>query len=268
MSQRAVFYRGTGRFLAQGHLPKEENFEIVRNNEICEPQFLPNHQVCGRSIFINGDRENGLDMRMNAVGDTADQATGYQIVTDTLTYIKKQVSTQKFYKVAPGRFIPIVEGDGAFAANLLTNRTYEVGEDFEAGNLRQGASDARLSSADVAIDGVTAPVQNWAKGIRWSTFEINEAMFANNWDPIEGRMKARKTNADLGIQAVSFLGLQTDTRFPGLLNNPNITTNTSAIPQLIGTMSAAQLQTFVTGLIQTYFSQTNAAMMPNRFIVP
>ena len=121
---RSVFYRGTGRFTTQGAKPDYKSGEIVRNNEIHAPEFLGH--TGSRSIFKNGDRENGLDTRLNAVGDTAEVATGYQIVTDTLTYIKKQVSEQKFYKVAPADYLPVVVGDGAFAANLLTNRTYSV----------------------------------------------------------------------------------------------------------------------------------------------
>ncbi len=263
---RSVFYRGTGRFTNQGQKPDTKAGEIVRNNEIHAPEFLGSTN--SRSLFKNGDRENGLDIRQNAAGDTAEVATGYQIVTDTLTYIKKQVTEQKFYKVAPSNYIPVVVGDGAFAANLLTNRTYSVSDDFEAGNLRTGNADARLSQADVAIDGVNQYVQNWAKGISYTIFDVEQALRANSWDPIMGKHKARKENWDLGIQATAFLGSKTDSRVPGLLTMTGINTNTSLITKKISSMSAAELQTFVAGLISAYFTNTNSTAMPNRFVIP
>lgn len=262
----SVFYRPTGRFLAQGQKPDEAKSEIVRNNEIYAPDFLSN--TGGRSIFVKGDRNNGLDVRLNANGDTADVATGYQIVTDTLTYIKKQVSDQKFYRVAPADFFPVVVGDGAFSANLLTNRTYSVAEDFEAGNLRTGAGDARLSMADVAIDGVNQYVQNWAKGIAYTIFDVEQALRANNWDPIMGKHNSRKKNWDLGIQLISFLGSATDTRIPGFLSVTGVTVDTGTITKLISTMSAAELSTFVKAAVAAYFSNANSSAMPNRFQMP
>jgi len=263
----SVFYRGTGRTLQD---PSElKAGEIVRNNEVCEPQFLSSRKTSGLSIFVDGDHNSGaLDSRLNAVGDTADTATGYQIVIDTLTYIKKQLTEQKFYTVAPADYIPVVVGDGAFSADILTNRTYELADDFSSGNLRTGSSDARLASADVAVDGVSAYVQNWAKGIQYSIFDVEQALRANNWDIIERKHRARKKNWDLGIQKIAFLGDATDTRIPGLLTNTNINTNTSLITAPISSLNAAGLQTFVTTLIQTYFANTNSTAMPNRFVIP
>ena len=140
----SVFYRGTGRNLQD---PSElKAGEIVRNNEICEPQFLSSRKTNGLSIFVDGDQGSGAIDRSNAVGDTADTATGYQIVIDTLTYIKKQLTEQKFYTVAPADYIPVVVGDGAFSADILTNRTYELADDFSSGNLRTGASNARIAA--------------------------------------------------------------------------------------------------------------------------
>jgi hypothetical protein len=70
---RSVFYRGTGRFINAGQKPDSKAGEIVRNNEIFTPEFLGHTN--GRSLFKNGDRNNGIDERLNAVGDSADIAT-------------------------------------------------------------------------------------------------------------------------------------------------------------------------------------------------
>lgn len=263
---RSVFYRPTGKFLTAGVFPDHKAGEIVRNNEICAPVFLGDTR--GRSIFQRGDRNNGVDARLNAVGDTADQATGYQITIDTLTYIIKQVSEQKFYKVAPADYMPVVVGEGAYANDLLFNRTYSVAEDFEAGNIRQGSDNARLSVADAAIDGVTQLTQFWAKGINYTLIEVEQALRANSWDPIMGKHSSRKENWDLGIQLTAFLGLASDSRFPGLLTNPNVNTDTGTITKYISSMSAAELNTFLRAFIQAYVTNVGSTAMPDTFIMP
>lgn len=265
---KSVHYRPTGKFTTQGARPSLKNREIVRNNEIFSPDFLDAFDLHRKSIFIGGDRENGVDLRLNAVGDATDSSTGYQIVTDTLTFIKQQISEQVFYKVAPAEYMPVVVGEGSMAANLLFNRSFNNAEDFEAGNIRTGVAEARLSVADAAVDGVTSPIMNWAKKIGYTLFEVEQALRANTWDPIMAKHESRKENWDLGIQATAFLGLATDARFAGLLNQPNVNTNTALITGYIKNMNAAALQTFVAGLISAYFTNTNSTRVPNRFVIP
>lgn len=263
---RSVFYRPTGKMRYAGHKANAAAGEIYRNNEVYAPEFLEDTR--GRSIFAKGDRQNGIDARLNATGDTTDQATGYQITIDTLTYIVKQVSEQKFYKVPFADFMPVVVGEGAFAQDLLFNRTYSVAEDFEAGNIRQGSAEARLSQADAAIDGVPQLTQFWAKGINYTLIEVEQALRANSWDPIMGKHESRKTNWDLGLQITSFLGLATDARYPGLLTNPNVNTNTAIITKYISSMTAAELATFIAAFIPAYFTNTASTELPDSMIMP
>lgn len=248
-------------------------FQTVRHNSngtpVKEPVFLTASQLRNKSLFVNGDKANGLDLRLNAAGDTADSATGYQIVTDTLTYIKKQISEQKFYEVAPADYIPVAVGDGAFAANILTNRTYMVADDFESGNIRTGGGNSRLSAVDVAIDSKTMKVINWAKAIDYSIFDIEQALVANNWDPIEQKHRARKKNWDLGLQKIAFLGSSVDaTSVPGFLNNTQINVDTSTIIKSISSMSAAEFATFVQNILAVYFANTNSTVLPTNFVIP
>ena len=64
----SVFFRGTGKIAEPGYEAKP--FEVVRNNEICEAQFLSPRNVSGRSIFVDGNNSSGqIDARLNAVGD-------------------------------------------------------------------------------------------------------------------------------------------------------------------------------------------------------
>lgn len=263
---RSVIYRPTGKFPSAGQFPDAKAGEIVRNNEVHAPMFLGDTR--GRSIFKNGDRQNGFDDRLNAAGDSADQATGYQITTDTLTYIIKQISMQKFYKVPFADYLPVIVGEGAFANDLLFNRAYTVAEDFEAGNIRQGNAQARLSQADAAIDGVTQLTQFWAKGVGYSLIEVEQALRANSWDPIMSKHKARKENWDLGLQITAFLGLATDSRYPGLLNNPAWNVNTGVITKYISAMTATEFAAFLLVFMQAYITNVGSTAMPDTFVMP
>lgn len=264
---RSVFYRSTGKFAPNAATAEKlDPFQIVRNNEIFVPDFLGDTR--GTSIFKKGDSGSGIDARLNATGDTADNATGYQIAIDTLTYLVKQVSEQKFYTVPFADFMPVIVGEGSFSESLLFNRSYSTAEDFEAGNIRQGNADARLSSADVAMDGVTQKTQFWAKGVNYTLIEIEQALRANTWDVIQGMHEARKTNWDLGLQITAFLGLATDSRYPGLLTNSAFTVNTAIITKYISSMTAAEFATFLPLFIQAYVTNTGSTAMPDTFLMP
>ena len=264
--QRSVFYRPTGNFAQRGQ--KLPLFAIVRNNEIFEPEFLEDTR--GKSLHRGGRLDGELDMRLNTAGDSVDSATGYQIAIDTLTFLTRQISEQKFYKIAPADFVPIMVGEGAFAQDLLFNRTYSVAEDFEAGIVRQGTADARLSTADVAIDGVAQKTNFWAKSINYTIIEIEQALRANAWDPIMMKMSSRKENWDLGIQVTAFLGLATDaTNFPGLITNTAWTTDSStSITKAISSMSAAELLAFQLAFLAKYWSNAAQTAMPDTFLMP
>lgn len=264
---RSVFYRGTGRYTHQGHAPKLENFEIIRNNEICAPDFL--RDTRGKFIlFEEGNMSAGIDSRINAAADTADVATGYQIAIDTLTFLSMQVSAQKFYTVPFAEYLPVVVGEGAFADSLLFTRSYSNAEAFEAGNIRQGTANARLSTADAATDGITQKTMFWGKEIGFTVIEVEQALRMNAWDPIAAMQKARKTNWDLGLQETAFLGLATDTRYPGLLTQSGVNSNTAVIQKAISSMTAAEFATFLGAFIQAFITNTASSSKPDTFLMP
>ena len=222
----------------------------------------------GKSIFQRGDRSSAPDLRLNAVGDTQDVATGYQIQTDTLTYIIKEVTRQSFYIENVGAHIPIRIGEGAFSRALLTNRTYSLADDPESGFVRDGGGDQRVAMVDVAVDGITTYIANWIKGVAYSLIDVEQALRANSWDLISELHIARKTNWDLLVQKIAMIGSATDTRMPGLLTNVNINTNSSVITGPISALTSSTFPTFVQQLIQTYFTNTNSTALPNTFVIP
>ncbi len=209
----------------------------------------------------------GLSL-VNANGDVNSTGMGFQIAIDTLTYIKKQVTTQKFYQVAIADFIPVAVGDGAFAASILTNLEFSNADDFETGVIRSGESGGRLAAADASVASKSLKVVNWAKQIGYTIFDIEQALMANNWDPIMAKERARKKNWDLGLQEIAFLGSKSDTGVTGLLNNANVTINTAFITAPISGLSAANFATFVAGFISLYFTATKSTQMPTKLVMP
>lgn len=213
---------------------------------------------------------SGLTVR-NATGDIDQQTLGYQIAIDTLTFIKKQITEQKFYEVAPADYIPISVGDGAFSQSILTNLTVSTSRDFEAGIINQAVSNDRLESADAAIASKTIQVLNWAKAVGYSVFEIEQALQANNWDIIESKHRARKKNWDLGIQKLAFLGLVSDqTNFPGLLTQPSSSVNSdlTTITTTISSMTSTQFASFVANVVASYQNNCSYTAMPTHFLIP
>lgn len=256
---KSVLLRPTGRFNEQGV-------------EIKEPVFLSNRHTANKSIFVNGDAANGLDIRLNAAAATAEQATGYQILIDTLTYIKQQESKQTYYELGnfgltPSSFVPIAVGDGSWAASILTRRTYQNAGDFEAGLIRQGSNNARSTNTDVSMDSVTLPTFIWEDGVNYTLAEIEQALVASNWDIIASKHAARYKKFQLGIQLITFLGTKSG-NMEGLLNNTQTNVNTSLITAPINGLNAAGFLTFVKGLIAAFWSNTNSTTLPTHFVIP
>lgn len=271
---KSVFFRHTGRQVSRAEARKLPPEQVARLNagalEVFEADFLEDTR--GRSLFINGDLQSGPACGrefLNAAGDSADAAMGYQIAIDTLTYISRQISAQKFYEIAPADYLPVMVGEGAFASELLFNRTYDASDDFETGIVRQGTSDSRLATATASIDGVTQPTSFWAKSCDYNLIETEQALRANSWDPVSARMRSRKRNWDLGIQLTTFLGLASDpTNFPGLLTQTGPTTDTAIITKYISSMTATELATFLAAFMAKYFTNAAYTARPDTFVMP
>ena len=246
---KSIILRGTGRFNAR----PEAGQILGANGEIFEPQAV--RSSMGHDLF-------------NANGDVNDTSLGFQIAIDTMTYIKKQVTGQMFYEVAPADYMPVAVGEGAFSANILTNLEFSNADDFEKGNIRTGESNARLETADASVASKTQKVVTWAKAIGYTLVEVQQALMANNWDAIAAKERARKTNWDLGIQSIAFLGSKSDTAVTGLLNNANVTIDTTTITALLSGLNAADFSTFVAALIAGYRSAVNYTCYPDTFVIP
>lgn len=194
-------------------------------------------------------------------------AMGIDIPITTLTTAIKSVSEQKFYRIAPAEYMPVVVGEGAFSTHLLKYTSFNMGGDFEQGLIHTSTHNAQLAQADAGVEGVQIPVINWAKGLSWNLFEVQQAAKTGNWDLITEKEKARKTNWDLGIQKAAFLGVPS-VGAKGLLNQDGITSDLTTITKPIKAMSATEYQAFVGSIYAAYREHCDYTAEPDVFIIP
>lgn len=199
-------------------------------------------------------------------------ALGYDVSITTLTQVLKAVSEQKFYRLPPAKYMPVIVGEGmAYSTNLEVFRSFKIGDDFATGLLNQGGNNARLAVADAGVDALNIKVFPWGKQIGWSILELEYASRVGNWDLITEKEASRKENWDLGIQKLSFLGLSGNTACTGLLNQTGVTVNTALITAPISVTATASSQNFSTvvqGILAAYRANSNHTTWPTHFVVP
>lgn len=212
-----------------------------------------------------------LNARETKVAESCERACnalGYDISITTLTTIMKKVSEQKFFEMAPADYLPIQVGEGAWSTNLTTYRSFNLSDDFSTGVVNMGGNNGRLAVGDTAIDALNVIVRNWAKSIGWSIMDLEIASKSGNWDLIAAKEKSRKKNWDLGVQKIAFLGLTGDSSVLGLYTQAGITNNTTLITQSIASMTSAQLNALLVGLMDAYRSNNNRTAWPTHFVIP
>lgn len=218
----------------------------------------------GEPVVLN-DRETKL---AGLVGSQIKNA-GYEVDITTLTQISKSIVEQKFYKVPFADFMPVTVGEGAWARNLTTYRSFSLGDDFSTGIIGAGSAGAKQAGADTQVDAINVAQIPWAKSIQWSLFDLQEASRSGNWDLVTSKEKARKTNWDLGLQKLSFLGLQDDLNVRGLLTQSDVNVNTALLgAKFISEMTAAELNTFCATAYEAYRANCNRTAEPTHFVLP
>ena len=202
----------------------------------------------------------------NGTGEVMKNSLGYSQVISTLTAVGRVVSKQKFYEIPPADYVPIVMGNGAYKRTIINWRTYVKGEGFDAGLISNASNNAGVNHADAAFDQISQNVLNWALGVRYNVFELQEALMANTlFSLIEARELARRKLWDLGIQKTAFLGIGAET---GVLNNANVTIDSATIAERLSTMNATEFNTFVGAIYSAYRAECNYTAKPTHFIIP
>lgn len=208
--------------------------------------------------------ENPMTPHLNSLG--------YDVAITTLTTVTKKITEQKFFEVAPADFLPIRVGEGTWSDQLTTYRSFDAADEFETGIVNTGGQNARLATADAAVDALNIKVFPWAKSIGYTIFDLEYAAKSGNWDLVSAKEKARKRNWDLGIQRIAFLGARgmnaAGGASLGLLNQAGVTVNTSVITQPISAMSVDDLKQFCATVVEAYRSNCNRTAWPTHFSIP
>lgn len=203
----------------------------------------------------------------NAAGDIDPASSGFQYAIDTLSYIRSQIIKQKFYEIAIADYLPVDVGEGAFSDEIVQNLQFMQAGGFYDGDVTNQDQTGRLAQVNTGLDPIRMRTQIWAKATGWTIMEIERASRSNNWDVVSGKLESLKKNWDLGVQETAFLG-HPDGVMTGLLNDSEVTINTTLVATTLTAMSEAQFTTFVGGLIPAYFANSNDTAIPDTFIIP
>lgn len=208
------------------------------------------------------------------VGDvnskTFQNALGAEQQITTLTQLLPQIIEQKYYELPIADYVDVQVGGGnPFASELFNWTTSIAAGDFESGLINMASHDSQRMADDIAVEPIKRPVTSWAKNVQYNI--LQEGTFnagTGNMDLIQAKYAARKKDYDLGIQKLAFLGLQTNTAFKGLLNQTGVTANTTLITKTLSSMTAAEFDAVVQGLLSAYMANCNYTSIPNRFVIP
>lgn len=224
----------------------------------------------GEPIFLDGRAATRSELEFkNSNGDISGVGLGYQRVTSTLTYIKKLITVPKYYELDISKYLPVVVGEGAYAEEMLTHLTINSSGDFEDGLIFHGIDNSMLSKVNAGISSKTVPVVTWAKTVEYTEPQIQQALYANNWNIINAKHESRQMNYELGLQQLAFLGSRNNpTAVAGLLTQPNVNINTGLITQKISSMNPTQYMALIAGLYEAYRSNCARSAKPNRFVIP
>lgn len=224
--------------------------------------------AAGKPITLTNAEQFHADYMQRQINERFGNDIGYEISVTTLTTIMKRIVEQKYFEVAPADYLPVRVGEGAWSSNLVTYRSFNLGDEFETGTLNLGGQNARMASADAAVDSLSIQVFNWGKTIGWNIMELQMAAKSGNWDIVVAKEKARKVNWDLGIQRIAFLGARKQSACLGLLNQPSVNVNTAVITGAISAMTTAQLKAFCAAVVEAYRSNNQRTAWPTHFIIP
>ena len=206
----------------------------------------------------------------NAAAFATPNAYGLEKTITTLTQIVADVQRQKFYTVAEPltSYVPIEIGTGAYSKQLFQYAVAQVGDNFEAGIIQPGNGINKDASLDITIDGVSIRNNFWRMKYE-ATKEILEMARTNaqTFSYIEEQERARLKTAQLGTQKILFKGTD-DGLNTGLLNNANVTVNTSLLPANLSAMNITQLTNFAKTAINTFFTNSNSTVFPNTWLMP
>ena len=221
-------------------------------------------------LFTQEQYANVMRSRVQNSGIGAIQ--GFEQTIQTTTQIVAGVVNKLFYELMGQKlsdFVKIEVGTGAYSTNLFQYASAYVGSPFKAGLVTPTATGINAdANSNIKIGSLSIPNNFWRM-----KYEVGQELIqmaarnAETFSIIEENEKARKKVWDLGLQEATFKGLG-DGKSYGLLNQPNVTVNTTLMTAELDTMTDAQFQTFLSQAPGVYAANSNGTMMFNRLLVP
>lgn len=208
--------------------------------------------------------------RVNNSGLNA--STGLEQIITTTTDIIAGVVETKYYELNGQKlsdFCPIEVGKGAYAQNLMQ---YAINYKAQAG--KQGiinpTANGVAKDANVTLQMGSFTLHNnfWRFEYSISNELVNMARInAETFSIIEENEKARKKVWDLMLQDAWFEGLG-DGKSYGLLNQPNVSVNTTLMTSTLAGMTDAQFEVFLAQAGNAFGANSSYTMNFNRLLIP
>lgn len=209
-----------------------------------------------------------LQVSNSGIGTTA----GFEQAIETTTQIVSGVVNKLYYELMGQKlsdFVKIEVGTGAYSTNLTQFASAYVGDPFKSGLIEPTASGINAdASSNIKIGALTIPNNFWRMKYTVGNELVRMASInAETFSIIEENEKSRKKIWDLGLQEATFKGLG-DGKSYGLLNQPNVTVNTTLMTAELDAMTDAQFQTFLGTVAGVYATNSDGTMMFNRMLIP
>lgn len=211
-------------------------------------------------------------MRMRVENSGIGPVAGLEQTIQTTTQLVKGIVNKLYYKLMNQKlsdFVKIEVGTGAYSTNLSQYASAYVGSPFKQGLINPTASGINAdANSNIKIGIMNIPNNFWR--MKYTVGQELIQMAARNAETfsiIEENERSRKECWDLGLQEATFLGLG-DGKSYGLLNQPNVTVNTTLMTAELDAMSDAQFQTFLATVAGVYAANSNGTMMFNRMLIP
>lgn len=204
---------------------------------------------------------------MNAMNPT----NGIEQTITTLTHTLAKTIDTVYYTV-PGKlsdYVSIDVGTGAYATQMLQYATEVVGNEGRQGLIDPTAEGINKDMhVSINVGSYTLKNNFWRADYTLTNEQLNMAKNNTiNFSLVEKKEEARKKVWDLLLQNAFFNGLGDEKSF-GILNQPEVSVNTTILPTSLSEMTDSQFETFLGQIGNAYAENNNYTIRPNRLIMP
>lgn len=228
---------------------------------MADKTYLVNGVEKTREELFNSDELKIIDRNQNLLNDM-----GYGDIDITLlTQIEREVSQQKFYTVNPEDFVPFDNTQGGWSDYITVLRSYSnIDGNLATWERGLDADNARRGQDGVSLDSVSLKIHNLNKMISYSLFEIRQSQETGRWNIVTEKERARKRDYDLSVQRGVLLG---DADHKGLLNQTDVTLNTTVLTKKLSTMTSVEFRTFLGSVFGDFYTQTGRTALPDTLAI-